>query len=788
MTLCATAAPSSDPPPGGPARATDPASETSGRGVLCIWLVACLLAVVTWWPLGLRSGSGLHGGDIYTYFFPLKAWYADRLHAGEIPLWNPLIGLGFPALGESQTGVFYLPNLLLYRSLGLNQAYHVGFLLHYVLAFGFTCHYVRRLGFTGFECILAGVIFVYGWFPARSCLEWAIVTGAWIPLAFWGAEWFVQQGRLRCLIPVAIAVVMQLLAGHFNLAFVTLVGLGAYVPLRLMFDRRPISCVAFRSAQLVWFVALACAIGAIQIVPSWELKGRSQRGEAQFGAHQVGYGAIPWSYLGQAIAPWDFYPKLHDPEFERQQLGDRNTNRVEAHLYFGLIPMCLAAVGIVTTAFRALRRTCALEDRAVWVWLLVGSISLTLAAGALTNLVVHLPGFGYFTGPGRYGVLLQLASAVIACAGARRLIEWTRALLGWKPWASWAITIGECVLIGVLTQRWTEWSGGASEFLGSFLVVQEGWLSPEQCALVLFLLGLTVATALAFLRRPGWLLAITAVAASWLDVTSVTRYVQFAEIRSDSPIQYREHSTVRSILQPLAPIVRLLARDQNAVSLCEVPTLPVYLGIGPREYFSGPLQIPADFHWENTVSPSTKQWLRWAGVTHILSFDAMVDDDLKLVWAGHDLLLHGLLGRSPNQRLWLYALEGARGRCYWIPEVEAATALAEPSNEPLHITPIPSARVAANEVTLSLSCVEPAVVVLTELNYPGWIAAVDGKEQPAAANTPFRAVHVAAGDHEIRWLYRPRSLTIAYAITAAGFVALCLTLWKDSRNKNPAVR
>src|SRR5262245_63506442 len=101
--------------------------------VFCFWVLGSGLAILTWGPLGFDLARGLHGGDIYSYFFPLKAWYADCLQLGELAFWNPMIGHGFPALGESQTGIFYPPNLVFYRFLSLNAAYHANFLLHYVL-------------------------------------------------------------------------------------------------------------------------------------------------------------------------------------------------------------------------------------------------------------------------------------------------------------------------------------------------------------------------------------------------------------------------------------------------------------------------------------------------------------------------------------------------------------------------------------------------------------------------------------------------------------------------------
>ena len=60
------------------------------------------------------------------YFLPQKAAYSDALHQGEWPIWNNRQGFGYPTVGESQTGVFYPPNLFLYGLLPLDRAYAGG--------------------------------------------------------------------------------------------------------------------------------------------------------------------------------------------------------------------------------------------------------------------------------------------------------------------------------------------------------------------------------------------------------------------------------------------------------------------------------------------------------------------------------------------------------------------------------------------------------------------------------------------------------------------------------------
>lgn len=63
------------------------------------------------------------------------------------------------------------------------------------------------------------------------------------------------------------------------------------------------------------------------------------------------------------------------------------------------------------------------------------------------------------------------------------------------------------------------------------------------------------------------------------------------------------------------------------------------------------------------------------------------------------------------------------------------------------------------------------LLVLTDANYPGWEAFVDGRPATVEeADGLFRGVFVPAGEHVVEFFYRPRSLTIGAGVTAAGLL------------------
>jgi hypothetical protein len=173
---------------------TDP-QEVRAREWLLIASISALICVVYWWKL--LNGGGLNGGDTYPYFMPQKMVFAQAIANGSLPLWHDLTGLGYPLHAESQAGVFYPTNQLLYRLFDFHTAYNVSIVLHYWLAFVFTWRFARcqKLGNAG--AVLAAVVFVYGWFPARISLEWSIIGGVWLPLTLWLTDRLLSKPSLR---------------------------------------------------------------------------------------------------------------------------------------------------------------------------------------------------------------------------------------------------------------------------------------------------------------------------------------------------------------------------------------------------------------------------------------------------------------------------------------------------------------------------------------------------------------------------------------------------------------
>jgi hypothetical protein len=196
-------------------------------------------------------------------------------------------------------------------------------------------------------------------------------------------------------------------------------------------------------------------LAAIQLLPTWELKQRSTR-VITGGDYDPAYGQMPPIYVTQAIAPWIWYSPLaigeenivrdiaefvapwhwFGPVYDSRQSGQAfdldvalhrcrfaavstGTNKVEAHFYCGLVPISMALCSIVI--WLRTRRTVpgtikteSVFQRSIGFWLIAGLFALVYATGALLPIGRHLPGFSFFRGPGRYGIVTTLVIALLA--------------------------------------------------------------------------------------------------------------------------------------------------------------------------------------------------------------------------------------------------------------------------------------------------------------------------------------------------------------------------------------
>lgn len=380
--------------------------------------IALMLAgVACWlWPIGL-GGRMPVGGDAGFFSIGLMAQLRDAIQAGRLPLWNDLWGFGFPALAESQMGVYYPPHWLLYGDLPVEVAYVASLVGHTAFGALGAAWAARRLGASRGGAALAGFAWsTCGFFLIHLPHQWGYTVGSWMPWV-WGLAWEVARGhRPGCSARwLAAALAVQTLPGHFQLAFNTQVGgliLAGVGLLAGPVDEGPRR--RRRALLLLAAFAAAAPLAAAQLGPTYRLAAlASSRRDFEY---LSGFAASP-IHLVTYLAPG----LLHRSPLWRPLAWDPFHTSPEEHLgYVGLVPLLLA----MAAARRGARR-----DPAARALLVVALATLWLGFGPYApgfDWFRRLPGFSFFRAPARWGLATALATCLLAARGFDEVRSWPR--------------------------------------------------------------------------------------------------------------------------------------------------------------------------------------------------------------------------------------------------------------------------------------------------------------------------------------------------------------------------
>ena len=252
---------------------------------------AALLPAVLWLAPALlwrRAPTFRDQGD---FFYPLKLYTADRLRMGEIPLWNPLSGTGEPWLANGQSGVFYPPTaLFLLHSAALAGALFL--LLHFGIAAWGARRFLKEENVSDAGALFGAAAFAASGLAASLSVYWNHF-GAWAYLPGIAA---VARSGLRSrasTLGFGALVGLQAMAGspEISAATVVLAGALAWSP-REEFPEPPSPRPrAVRARRFVAGVGLGLALAAWVIVPMAELALHSDRRHA-FAAEERDAGAL----------------------------------------------------------------------------------------------------------------------------------------------------------------------------------------------------------------------------------------------------------------------------------------------------------------------------------------------------------------------------------------------------------------------------------------------------------------------------------------------------------------
>ena len=453
-----------------PRRWRDPRLAVPALAALLLWLAVTVPLATGERTLFLRDVFGNH--------LPLKAFGAEALARGEVPAFNPTLGMGQPFRGNPSALAFY-PGNVLYLVLPFWSAFNLHYALHWLLAALAMVVLARELGQSRAGALFAGITYGGSGF-LLSCLTFynVLTVAAWWPLAIAGAA----RGGRRGIALGGLACGMALLGGEPLAATLGL------VPLLLAAVERHGSLRGLATAAGVG--GLGALVALPQLVATARIVGFSFRGDHGSLLSQVLLFVLPPQRFLELLIPFPFgWPMDLGPHgwwaWEMTQIP------YFLSLHAGIVALWLAA--------GAARR------RPIWAALAAAGLLFGWLWGTAGEVLASLTG-GVFRYPERFVVWYGFVLPLLAGWGldqALRRPEWrARAALwagGVLGLAALAAALARPALLG-LARR----SGGPPSWPEVVSTQTLHWIAYLTTGA--FLLAFTAFAARR--RRAGFLLAL----------------------------------------------------------------------------------------------------------------------------------------------------------------------------------------------------------------------------------------------------------------------------------------
>lgn len=400
---------------------------TSHPTIASVLLLFVAVVLFYWKILLTHQFSLLTDSESVNQAYSWFHFLAANLRSGVFPLWDPYMFAGRSFAGEMQTGAFYPLNWLLalvpFNRQGMlsPHLYHIYYVFGHFLAACFMFALVRGLGLSRFSALIAGLCFSLGGFVARMggwphMLESCI----WLPLIFLlllralNAE--STRGALVRASGAGLLVGMSILAGGLHVvimqAIVVVSAAVFYGSHRT--NRGPAAGERQwrRAALVVAAIAIVgFAAGAVQLLPSMEYSAHALRFLGGPAPAIPATEKIPYAYLRDGLSANSILTFLF-PGFSGNVGSGEFSNP-----YIGIFPLMLAVAGI---------------------WKCWANLWVRYAAGlAAAAFLFSLGGFSFLHGilyalvpylwmarePGRYIFLSDFGLILLAAFGAETLFS-----------------------------------------------------------------------------------------------------------------------------------------------------------------------------------------------------------------------------------------------------------------------------------------------------------------------------------------------------------------------------
>ncbi|MCP4426455.1 MAG: hypothetical protein GY803_18330, partial [Chloroflexi bacterium] len=457
-----------------------------------------------------------------------KRFFVESVKRGELPLWQPYLFGGSPFLATGQHSMLY-PFSWLFLILPIAKAYGWYTVSQLWLAGALMYVYGRSLSLRRSSAFIAGLVYQGSGFMLASAAVFPMIIGAaaWLPLLLACIEKIIydlrftiddlagnrqssivnrQSSTVLWVALGAVALGMNILAGHIEITYYSLLLMGLYALWRLFpvlrsqihatfgrrhkFMRPSVAFTILRPAGwLLAMVLLGLLLGSVQLIPFVEVgQANFREGSASF-AEVRDWAFKPRRILTLALPNFFGNPAHHEVAdvisgetvpFQTAYDGTVKNNSewglknyVEGGIYLGILPLFLAIFGATGGWWLA-----AGENRRshAWFFSLLSLLSLAFIFGTPLYALIYygLPFANQLHTPFRWVFPLSLAVAVLAGLGmeylaiTRKRHEIAQTAVSWASNRNISVWLRPFVLWG--TPSWITASAGMAFWSGLVLL------------------------------------------------------------------------------------------------------------------------------------------------------------------------------------------------------------------------------------------------------------------------------------------------------------------------------
>jgi hypothetical protein len=653
---------------------------------------------------------------------------------GHLPLWRPTIMSGTPFAANPLSGLHYFPHAL-FLILPLAIGFNVLFIAHVWLT-GCGAYALLRAWQVGRAAAFVGAL---TWMATPKLFAHLgaghvglVESVAWLPWAVLAAHRLMEHRRMMDAVWLGAVWAMQFLADP-RISFYSVALTVSYLVFRLgvsyIDHRNTLKSTIGGAPKALLSVGVFAVLGAMLWLPFWEFITQSNRGALTLA--EAGEWSLPLHHLvGLLIADW----------------GGSN----EWMVYLGVLPLMLAIAGCgkqeADSRWRDLLASCLLP-----LALIIALLFALGTNGPLFPLLFRfVPGLTLLRVPPRAWFIVAFATACLCAFGVEmttRDVQSAHKPHGWVTLAGVALALF-ALLFG----------------LGGFFVLQSNAQATSARAAMLHMaLVVPASIAVMLLRAHGRIGAhgfavgaAVVILATLLPVDwSLYRVVPEAQAFSDhadvakwlaaqgKPGTFRVYSPSYSLPQHVAQRAGLeLADGVDPMQLASYARLmQAATGARARGYSVTIPQFP----------PSSDVRTALRDVTPDARLLSRLN--VRYVAAEFPMKVEGLVERTRFGPTFVYENQSAMPRAF-VGETAARV-----------LTNTPERFVVEAE--------GPGMLILSQVNYPGWRATVDGRAATIeTVDSALMGVSLEAGRHVVEFAFDPWTVKVGVMVSALGWASL----------------